>query len=90
MSTETHGSWQEWHCDYRLTAYRTDLELEHHRLEVQIQDEMAVDIDGVTKEMFQLFFSAFAEQHLYGNLHKVPDNDHRWTYSSFEDDLSYL
>lgn len=60
-----------------LTAYREDLELEYHHLEVTLKGEMAVDVDGVTKETFQLFFSAFAEEYCCGYLQKVPDNDHR-------------
>ncbi|XP_063954743.1 uncharacterized protein LOC135153898 [Lytechinus pictus] len=60
-----------------LDAYRSNLELEHHRLTVELKDEIAVDLDGVTKEMFQLFFSAFAEKYMTGHLEKVPNNDHR-------------
>ena len=39
-----------------LDAYRADLQLHHHKLLVVLEGEAALDMEGVTKEIFTLFF----------------------------------
>ena len=65
-----------------IEAYQANLELEHHRLTVELKDEIAVDMDGVTKEMYHIFFAAFANKYLAGTLEKIPNNDHRYFLQS--------
>lgn len=55
-----------------LDAYREDLELEHHRINVEMEGEQGVDMDGMTKEMFPVFFAAFAEKYMVGTIKKFP------------------
>jgi len=59
-----------------LRAYRKYLDLEHHAIEVELDGEKAVDVLGVTKEMFHLFFTGIMD-HFEGDIEKVPNNDHR-------------
>ena len=60
-----------------MAHYMRDPELQNHRLEVTFIDEVGVDADGLTREMFQLFGFGITEKYFHGNTMKIPTLDHR-------------
>lgn len=60
-----------------LQAYLSDPDLIHHNLEVNFEHEEAVDVGGVTKEAFRLFWKGFVDKYCEGRLEAVPKVDHR-------------
>ena len=61
-----------------LKHYRKDPELQHKQLNVTFKGEVGLDLDGLTREMFNLFFSTlFGGDTFAGNLQKIPRMDHR-------------
>ncbi len=63
-----------------IAHYRQNLNLEHHLIEVEMDKGQAADVDGVTKEMFHIFFTRIVMTHFEGAVEMIPNDDHRYIY----------
>ena len=62
---------KERHFQELLDSYLSDKTLVHHYIQFQLEGEEAVDIDGVTREVFTIFFQHLMEK-FDGESEKVP------------------
>lgn len=65
-----------------FSVYRDQPDIIHHRLNVSFEgEENAVDLDGVTREMFSCFFLAIFVKFFAGRTHKLPLVDTRTLFN---------
>ena len=64
-----------------VDAYRLNPALVHHRLTVVFDGEEAVDLDGVTRELFVTAFDRIMETYFVGANEAVPVLDHRFLFT---------
>ncbi|XP_052231899.1 uncharacterized protein LOC127845185 [Dreissena polymorpha] len=65
-----------------LTLYRSKPDIIHHRLNVTFEgEEAALDLDGLTREMFSCFFLAMFLKMFSGRTHKLPMVDTRTLFN---------
>lgn len=65
-----------------LDLYRTSPSIVHHHLEVIFErEEKALDLDGVTREMFSCAISQLIEEFFIGHNSKVPTLDQRFAFN---------
>ncbi|XP_063437443.1 uncharacterized protein LOC134718705 [Mytilus trossulus] len=65
-----------------MDQYRLHPDTVHHRLEVVFEgEEAALDVQGVTREMFSCFFYAMIVKFFFGHCHKIPTMDHRHLFN---------
>ncbi|XP_052262459.1 uncharacterized protein LOC127866097 isoform X5 [Dreissena polymorpha] len=65
-----------------LTLYRSKPDIIHHRLNVTFEgEEAALDVDGLTREMFSCFFLAMFLKMFSGRTHKLPMVDTRTLFN---------
>ncbi|XP_076079240.1 uncharacterized protein LOC143049518 [Mytilus galloprovincialis] len=65
-----------------LTTYREHPDIIHHHINCTfVGEENALDLEGVTREMFSVFFMAVIMKFFIGNLHKLPRVDARTLFN---------
>ncbi|XP_063404554.1 uncharacterized protein LOC134688018 [Mytilus trossulus] len=65
-----------------LTTYREHPDIIHHHINCTfVGEENALDLEGVTREMFSVFFMAVIMKFFIGNQHKLPRVDARTLFN---------
>ena len=64
-------------------TYANNRMLIHHRLNVQIDGEPAIDAEGVKREVFTVFFKSLLMKFFVGNSEMVPQLDPRILFTGF-------
>lgn len=55
-----------------MDAYRKDTSFIHHKIDVTFKEENAIDLQGLTREMFTTFFNLIFLKFFFGRNEKAP------------------